>query len=70
MNFHRIVSSPFCSLPTAIWKSLRAGFDCVHEYPFLNISLHQLKTISPARMMARYFTKDEKDSKESKDAKG
>lgn len=60
----------FLYLALVSGASLRAGFDCVHEYPFLNISLHQLKTISPARMMARYFTKDEKDSKESKDAKG
>ena len=50
--------------------SLRAGFDCVREYPFLNISLHQLKTISPARMMARYFIKEEKDAKEAKESKG
>lgn len=35
----------------------RVGFDCAKEYPFLNVCLHQLKTISPARMMARYFTK-------------
>lgn len=38
--------------------SLRVGFDCVKEYPFLNVSLHPLKTISPARMMARYFIKE------------
>ena len=38
----------------------RVGFDCTKEYPFLNVSLHQLKTISPARMMARYFIKDKK----------
>ena len=35
----------------------RVGFDCTKEYPFLNLSLHQLKTISPAKMMARYFIK-------------
>jgi len=38
----------------------RVGFDCVKEFPFLNVSLHQLKTISPARMIARYFTKGKK----------
>ncbi len=40
---------------------LRVGFDCTREYPFLNVSLHPLKTISPARMMARYFIKDNED---------
>ncbi|WP_235002782.1 hypothetical protein [Fibrobacter sp. UWB16] len=35
----------------------RIGFDCAREYPFLNMSLHELKTISPARMIARYFIK-------------
>ena len=50
--------------------SLRVGFDCVREYPFLNVSLHQLKTISPAKMMARYFIKDEKDAKSAKESKG
>ena len=37
---------------------LRVGFDCTREYPFLNASLHTLKTISPARMIARYFIKN------------
>ena len=40
---------------------LRVGFDCAREYPFLNLSLHALKTISPARMMARYFSKNNED---------
>ncbi len=48
----------FLYLALVSGASLRVGFDCVREYPFLNISLHTLKTISPARMMARYFTKD------------
>ena len=38
----------------------RVGFECVKEYPFLNVSLHQLKTISPAKMIARYFIKGKK----------
>jgi len=38
----------------------RVGFDCAKEFPFLNVSLHPLKTISPARMMARYFIKGKK----------
>ncbi len=38
----------------------RVGFDCAKDYPFLNLSLHPLKTISPARMIARYFIKGQK----------
>ena len=37
----------------------RVGFDCTREFPFFNVSLHQLKTISPAKMLARYFIKAE-----------
>ena len=48
----------FLYLALVSGAALRVGFDCVREYPFLNISLHTLKTISPARMMARYFSKD------------
>lgn len=39
--------------------SCRVAFDCTREFPFFNVSLHQLKTISPAKMIARYFIKDE-----------
>ena len=60
----------FLYLALVSGASLRAGFDCVREYPFLNISLHQLKTISPARMMARYFIKESTDVNDSKDVKG
>lgn len=41
--------------------SLRVGFDCTREFPFFNVSLHQLKSISPARMIARYFAKNIED---------
>ena len=41
--------------------TLRVGFDCPREYPFINVSLHALKTISPARMIARYFVKNNGD---------
>lgn len=51
----------FLYLALVSGASLRVGFDCVREYPFLNLSLHTLKTISPARMMARYFSKDNGD---------
>ncbi len=51
----------FLYLALASGAALRVGFDCAKEYPFLNVSLHPLKTISPARMMARYFVKEPKD---------
>ncbi|SHK69637.1 hypothetical protein SAMN05720759_105184 [Fibrobacter sp. UWB12] len=51
----------FLYLALVSGANLRVGFDCIREYPFLNISLRTLKTISPARMMARYFSKDNED---------
>ena len=48
----------FLYLALTSGAALRVGFDCAREYPFLNVSLHTLKTISPAKMMARYFSKD------------
>ncbi len=50
----------FLYLALVSGAACRVGFDCAKEYPFLNLSLHPLKTISPARMMARYFTKGKK----------
>ena len=38
--------------------SCRVGFDCAREYPFFNVSLQPFKNISPAKMIARYFTKE------------
>ncbi|MBQ2559506.1 MAG: hypothetical protein II565_02785 [Fibrobacter sp.] len=51
----------FLYLVLASGAALRVGFDCAREYPFLNVSLHPLKTLSPARMMARYFSNEDKE---------
>jgi len=48
----------FLYLALASGASLRVGLDCTREYPFLNVSLHPLKTISSARMLTRYFSKN------------